>query len=86
MQHKPSSRRPLSPQNSLQTQNATRHESLFNVLLCLIFNSLYIIRTKINSALIRKQKPKQKKQKRLIIFENQTLNFAAKTKNLRSNF
>ncbi len=31
---KPAFRRPLSPQNSLHTKNATRHESLLNALLC----------------------------------------------------
>ncbi len=35
MPHKPTSRRPLSPQKSLQTKNATRHESLLNALLAL---------------------------------------------------
>ncbi|KYN90604.1 hypothetical protein ATY35_20890 [Vibrio cidicii] len=37
MPHKPSFRTPLSPQISLQTKNATRHESHLNALLCFIF-------------------------------------------------
>ncbi|POB97725.1 hypothetical protein CRN41_12800 [Vibrio vulnificus] len=63
MPHKPTFRRPLSPQNSLQTKNATRHESRLNALLCLSFNGLCLIRDKINSALIYTQKPKRRKPK-----------------------
>ncbi|WP_446305985.1 hypothetical protein, partial [Vibrio vulnificus] len=63
MPHKPTFRRPISPQKSLQTKNATRHESLFNALLCLSFKGLRFTKTKINSALIRKQKPRTKKLK-----------------------
>ncbi|SUP14490.1 Uncharacterised protein [Vibrio vulnificus] len=50
-------------QNSLQTKNATRHESLLNALLCLSFNGLRLTKTKINSTLIYTQKPKTKKLK-----------------------
>ncbi|ASC57185.1 hypothetical protein FORC37_1491 [Vibrio vulnificus] len=57
MPPKPSFRRPLSPQNSLQTKNATRHESRLNALLCLSFNGLRFTKNKINSTLIYKQKP-----------------------------
>ncbi|WP_256631423.1 hypothetical protein, partial [Vibrio vulnificus] len=45
------------------TKNATRHESRLNALLCLSFNGLGLTRTKINSTLIYKQKPKRRKQK-----------------------
>ncbi|POC15448.1 hypothetical protein CRN42_21885, partial [Vibrio vulnificus] len=61
MPHKPTSRRLLSPQNSLQTKNATRHESHLNALLCLSFNGLRFSGNKINSTLIQKQKPKLRK-------------------------
>ncbi|MGI9859683.1 hypothetical protein, partial [Vibrio vulnificus] len=54
-------------QKSPHTKNATRHESLLNALLCLSFNGLRFTRTKINSTLIYKQKPKRKKPKRLIV-------------------
>ncbi|OEA17948.1 hypothetical protein BBM55_10800, partial [Vibrio parahaemolyticus] len=50
-------------QNSLQTQNATRHESLLNALLCLSFNGLRFSGNKINSTFIQKQKPKLRKPK-----------------------
>ncbi|EGR0063548.1 hypothetical protein FR273_21280 [Vibrio vulnificus] len=50
-------------QNSLQTKNATRHESRLNALLCLSFNGLRLTRTKINSNLIHKQKTKIRKPK-----------------------
>ncbi|AVW99043.1 hypothetical protein BJD94_03505 [Vibrio vulnificus Env1] len=50
-------------QNSLQTKNATRHESRLNALLCLSFNDLRFTKNKINSTLIHKQKPKTKKLK-----------------------
>ncbi|ASC60152.1 hypothetical protein FORC37_p027 (plasmid) [Vibrio vulnificus] len=50
-------------QNSLQTKNATRHESRLNALLCLSFNGLRFTKNKINSTLIYKQKPKRRKQK-----------------------
>ncbi|PAO29141.1 hypothetical protein BST50_21710 [Vibrio vulnificus] len=50
-------------QNSPQTKNATRHESLLNALLCLSFKGLRLTRTKINSTLIHKQKPKRRKPK-----------------------
>ncbi|AUL95783.1 hypothetical protein FORC54_1638 [Vibrio vulnificus] len=50
-------------QNSLQTKNATRHESHLNALLCLSFNGLRFTKNKINSTLIHKQKPKTKKLK-----------------------
>ncbi|EGR0144000.1 hypothetical protein FPT16_17955 [Vibrio cholerae] len=63
MPHKPSFRRPLSPQKSPQTKNATRHESLLNALLCLSFNGLRFSGNKINSTLIQKQKPKLRKPK-----------------------
>ncbi|HAS8506424.1 TPA: hypothetical protein I7764_21805 [Vibrio vulnificus] len=63
MPPKPTSRRPLSAQNSPQTKNATRHESRLNALLCLSFNGLRLTRTKINSTLIHKQKPKRRKPK-----------------------
>ncbi|RZP71939.1 hypothetical protein D8T51_21735 [Vibrio vulnificus] len=63
MPHKPSFRRPLSPQKSPQTKNATRHESRLNALLCLSFNDLRFNRTKINSTLIHKQKTKIRKPK-----------------------
>ncbi|EGR1894210.1 hypothetical protein D3O61_21855 [Vibrio vulnificus] len=61
MPPKPSFCRPLSPQKSPQTKNATRHESRLNALLCLSFNGLRLTRTKINSTLIHKQKPKRRK-------------------------
>ncbi|EGQ9971500.1 hypothetical protein FWP54_20900 [Vibrio vulnificus] len=61
MPPKPTFRRPLSPQNSPQTKNATRHESLLNALLCLSFNGLRFSGNKINSVLIHKQKPKHGK-------------------------
>ncbi|MEK0276962.1 hypothetical protein WM009_22130, partial [Vibrio vulnificus] len=63
-------RRPISPQKSLQTKNATRHESLFNALLCLSFKGLRFAKTKINSVLTNKQKPKPRKLKRLIDLKN----------------
>ncbi|PAO29156.1 hypothetical protein BST50_21750 [Vibrio vulnificus] len=50
-------------QNSPHTQNATRHESLLNALLCLSFNGLRLTRTKINSTLIQKKKPRLRKPK-----------------------
>ncbi|EWS67132.1 hypothetical protein Y702_22665 [Vibrio vulnificus BAA87] len=50
-------------QNQPHTKNATRHESLLNALLCLSFNGLRLTRTKINSTLIHKQKPKRRKPK-----------------------
>ncbi|POB21619.1 hypothetical protein CRN22_19995 [Vibrio vulnificus] len=50
-------------QNSPQTKNATRHESLLNALLCLNFNGLRFSRNKINSTLIQTQKPKLRKPK-----------------------
>ncbi|EGQ9303746.1 hypothetical protein F7U75_22865 [Vibrio vulnificus] len=63
MPHKPNFCKPLSPQNSPHTKNATRHESRLNALLCLSFNGLRLTRTKINSTLIHKQKPKLRKPK-----------------------
>ncbi|QET77690.1 hypothetical protein FOB71_16245 [Vibrio vulnificus] len=63
MPPKPSFSRPRSPQTSPQTKNATRHESHLNALLCLSFNDLRLTRTKINSTLIYKQKPKRRKPK-----------------------
>ncbi|POB77024.1 hypothetical protein CRN35_18620 [Vibrio vulnificus] len=45
-------------------------KSLFNALLCLSFKGLRFTKTKINSALIRKQKPRTKKLKRLIDLKN----------------
>ncbi|PNM58849.1 hypothetical protein AL546_009470 [Vibrio vulnificus] len=50
-----------------------------NALLCLNFNKLRFTKTKINSALTHKQKPKTKNQKTEMThnFENQTLNFAS---------
>ncbi len=54
-------------QNQPYTKNATRHESLLNALLCLSFNGLRFNRTKINSTLIYKQKPKRRKPKLLIV-------------------
>ncbi|EGR0063757.1 hypothetical protein FR273_22475 [Vibrio vulnificus] len=63
MPHKPTSRKPFSPPKSPQTKNATRHESLLNALLCLSFKGLRLTRTKINSTLIHKQKPKRRKPK-----------------------
>ncbi|MBE4594640.1 hypothetical protein BOO24_20125 [Vibrio navarrensis] len=57
-----------------------------NALLCLSFNGLRFNRTKINSTLIYKQKPKPKKPERLIIFENQTLNLAVKTQKPKIKF
>ncbi|RZR04251.1 hypothetical protein D8T43_20630 [Vibrio vulnificus] len=53
----------LHHQNSPHTQNATRHESRLNALLCLSFNSLRFTKNKINSTLIYKQKPKRRKPK-----------------------
>ncbi|OZS50779.1 hypothetical protein BST55_24095 [Vibrio vulnificus] len=50
-------------QNQPHTKNATRHESLLNALLCLSFNGLRLTRTKINSTLIQKQKPRLRKPK-----------------------
>ncbi|KYN84379.1 hypothetical protein ATY37_20335 [Vibrio cidicii] len=50
-------------QKQPHTKNATRHESLLNALLCLSFNGLRFNRTKINSTLIYKQKPKRRKPK-----------------------
>ncbi|KYN24682.1 hypothetical protein AUQ44_01990 [Vibrio cidicii] len=41
-----------------------------NRLLCLSFNGLRFTKTKINSALIHKQKPRPKKLKRLIDLKN----------------
>ncbi|RZQ19094.1 hypothetical protein D8T36_22240 [Vibrio vulnificus] len=63
MPPKPSFCKPLSPQNSPQTKNATRHESHLNALLCLSFNGLRFSGNKINSTLIQKQKPKRRKPK-----------------------
>ncbi|EWS66827.1 hypothetical protein Y702_24550 [Vibrio vulnificus BAA87] len=63
MPPKPTFRTPLSPQKLLQTKNATRHESRLNALLCLSFNDLRFTKSKINSTLIHKQKPKTKKLK-----------------------
>ncbi|PNM61339.1 hypothetical protein AL546_008630 [Vibrio vulnificus] len=63
MPPKPSFCKPLSPQNSPHTKNATRHESRLNALLCLSFNGLRFNRTKINSSLIYTQKPKRRKPK-----------------------
>ncbi|WP_446309263.1 hypothetical protein, partial [Vibrio vulnificus] len=60
---KPTFRIPLSPPKSPHTKNATRHESLFNALLCLSFKGLRFTKNKINSALTHKQKPKPKKLK-----------------------
>ncbi|EPP4298151.1 hypothetical protein ACUP6R_003979, partial [Vibrio navarrensis] len=60
---KPAFRRPLSPQKLPHTKNATRHESLFNALLCLSFKGLRFTKTKINAALTHAQKPKPKKLK-----------------------
>ncbi len=57
-------------QNSLQTKNATRHESHLNALLCLSFNDLRFPQAKINSALIHEQKPRPEKLKRLIDLKN----------------
>ncbi|WP_391857099.1 hypothetical protein, partial [Vibrio cidicii] len=56
--------------NPTQTENATRAKSLFNALLCLSFNNLRFIRTKINSTLTHKQKPRPKKLIRLIDLKN----------------
>ncbi|MGY6417312.1 hypothetical protein, partial [Vibrio parahaemolyticus] len=56
-------------QNSPHTKNATRHESLLNALLCSSFNGLRFNRTKINSTLIYKQKPKRRKPKCLIVLK-----------------
>ncbi len=44
-----------------------RHESRLNALLCLSFNGLRFNRTKSNSSLIYKQKPKRRKPKWLIV-------------------
>ncbi|MGO4179517.1 hypothetical protein AB2301_17790, partial [Vibrio cholerae] len=44
--------------------------SLLNRLLCLSFNDLRLTQTKINSALIHKQKPRPEKLKRLIDLKN----------------
>ncbi|EGR2288442.1 hypothetical protein D8T51_23060 [Vibrio vulnificus] len=55
--------------NPTQTENATRAKSHLNALLCLSFNGLRLTKTKINSTLIHKQKPKFRKPKRLIIFK-----------------
>ncbi|EGR0749798.1 hypothetical protein D8T32_02425 [Vibrio vulnificus] len=63
MPHKPTLCRPLSPQKSPQTKNATRHESRLNALLCLSFNNLRFTKNKINSTSIQKQKPKCRKPK-----------------------
>ncbi|KGK08535.1 hypothetical protein BOO29_19045 [Vibrio navarrensis] len=41
-----------------------------NRLLCLSFNDLRLTQTKINSALIHKQKPRPEKLKRLIYLKN----------------
>ncbi|WP_422823085.1 hypothetical protein, partial [Vibrio vulnificus] len=60
---KPTFRRPFSPQKSPHAKNATRHESRLNALLCLSFNGLRLTRTKINSTLNHKQKPKRRKPK-----------------------
>ncbi len=62
-----------------QTTNATRCESVLKRLLCLSFNNLRFNRTKINSALIHKQKPKRRKPKWLIILKLWLWAFAAKT-------
>ncbi len=79
MPPKPTFRRPPSPQNSLQTQNAMRHESHLNALLCLSFNGLRFSGNKINSALIHKQKLKRRKPKWLIVLKIRLWNLAAKT-------
>ncbi|PWY28747.1 hypothetical protein VV86_24000 [Vibrio vulnificus] len=50
----------LHYQNSPHTKNAVRHESHLNALLCLSFKGLLFTKTKTNSALIYKQKPKYK--------------------------
>ncbi|PAR28347.1 hypothetical protein CGT99_17765 [Vibrio metoecus] len=59
-----------SSQKQTHGKNATRCESLLNALLCLSFKGLRFTKTKINSALIRKQKPRPKKLKRLIDLKN----------------
>ncbi|EGR1425865.1 hypothetical protein D8X77_21785 [Vibrio vulnificus] len=59
----------------MHTKNAARHESLLNALLCLSFKGLRFTKNKINSTLIHKQKPKRRKPKQLIIFENQAWKF-----------
>ncbi|OQS70820.1 hypothetical protein EM89_022965 [Vibrio parahaemolyticus] len=63
MPHKPTFRRPLSPPKLTANQNAMRHESRLNALLCLSFNGLRFTKNKINSTLIYKQKPKRRKPK-----------------------
>ncbi|TXZ35662.1 hypothetical protein FXE65_03355 [Vibrio cholerae] len=50
-----------------------------NALLCLSFNNLRFNRTKINSALTHKQKPKRRKPKQLIILKSDFEILAAKT-------
>ncbi len=84
MPHKPTSRRPLSPPKPPHTKNATRHESHLNALLCLSFNGLRFNRTKINSTLIYKQKPKRRKPKCLIVLKIGLWNSAAKTQKLKT--
>ncbi|POC20242.1 hypothetical protein CRN42_11955 [Vibrio vulnificus] len=49
--------------NPTQTTNATRCESVLKRLLCLSFKGLRFTKTKINSALTHKQKPRPKKLK-----------------------
>ncbi|MCU8474559.1 hypothetical protein M2G39_21430, partial [Vibrio vulnificus] len=78
-------------QNSPQTKNATRHESLLNALLCLSFNGLRFTKNKINSTLIYTQKPKTKNQKTEMnhSFDNEARNFGKsglKFENLKMDF
>ncbi|WP_219582413.1 hypothetical protein, partial [Vibrio parahaemolyticus] len=79
-------------QNSPHTKNATRHESLLNALLCLSFKGLRFTKTKINSALIYKQKPRftnksqNLKTETTQNFENQTLNLTVKTQKTKIKF
>ncbi|PAR42630.1 hypothetical protein CGT95_18270 [Vibrio metoecus] len=54
----------------MHDKNAARWLSLLNRLLCLSFNDLRFTKTKINSALIHKQKPRPKKLKRFIDLKN----------------
>ncbi|TOH78138.1 hypothetical protein CGI72_21680 [Vibrio parahaemolyticus] len=69
----------------MHTKNATRHESHLNALLCLSFNGLRFTRTKINSTLIYKQKPKRRKPKRPIVLNIGLEIWPLKLKNLGSN-
>ncbi|WP_436290152.1 hypothetical protein, partial [Vibrio vulnificus] len=48
-------------QNSLQTKNATRHESLLNALLCLSLKGLSLRYQELNSTYLCKPKPDAKK-------------------------